>query len=144
MLELIQKSFLLQHWQLLVVFAAIGYFIVRLGRSVKKDPNKRNNDDEIIARDYRSDDDCGENESDLTPALEDVTMVPYRGVTVILPGGAEEFYKLMNDRRSIRKFSTKAVDIEVIKKCVLAAGTSPSGAHTEPWTYCIIKRFELF
>jgi len=57
-----------------------------------------------------------------------------------LPGGADEFYNLMNDRRSVRKFSNKPVDIEIIKKCIYAAGTSPSGAHTEPWTFCVVKR----
>ena len=144
MLEIIQKSYLLQHWEFLVLVVTIGYFIVRLTRKENKrenkNSNKRSNDDEMIAKDYRIEDDHGENESDLTPALEDVEMIPYRGVQVALSGGADEFFNLMNDRRSVRKFSNKPVDIEMIKKCIHAAGTSPSGAHTEPWTFCVVKR----
>lgn len=147
MLEIIQKSYLLQHWEFLVLFMTIGYFIVRLTRKEKKsenkNSNKRSNDDEMIAKDYRFEDDHGENEADLTPALEEIEMIPYRGVQVKLQGGADEFYNLMNDRRSIRKFSNKPVDMEIIKKCIHAAGTSPSGAHTEPWTFCVVKRFVL-
>lgn len=55
-----------------------------------------------------------------------------------LPHGADQFYSLVNDRRSVRAFSTRPVDYDVIAKCVLAAGTSPSGAHTEPWTFCVV------
>lgn len=139
MLEIIQKSFLLQHWELVVLFITIGYFIVKIGKTEKKTKN----DDETIASDFKSEDDHGENESDLIPALDNIEMIPYRGVTIKLPGGADEFFKMMNDRRSIRKFSNKTVDEEIIKKCIHAAGTSPSGAHTEPWTYCVIKRFLL-
>ncbi|CAG9802507.1 unnamed protein product [Chironomus riparius] len=143
MLEIIQKSYLLQHWEFLVLFMTIGYFVVRLTRKEKKNSNKRSNDDEMIARDYRIEDDHGENEADITPALEEIKMIPYRGVQVKLAGGADEFYNLMNDRRSVRKFSNKAVDMEVIKKCIHAAGTSPSGAHTEPWTFCVVKSDEM-
>ncbi|XP_031634806.1 iodotyrosine deiodinase 1, partial [Contarinia nasturtii] len=37
----------------------------------------------------------------------------------------------------------KPVDIGVIKKCILTAGTSPSGAHTEPWTFCVIQDAQI-
>lgn len=144
MLELIRKSFLLQHWEFLVLVVAIGYFIVRLGRNGNKNLTKQKSDEKVIADDYKSEDDHDESESDLTPSLEDVKMVPYGGVSVTLPGGADEFFAMVNDRRSIRKYSNKTVDIEVIKKCIHAAGTSPSGAHTEPWTYCIVKRLNSF
>jgi len=72
------------------------------------------------------------------PSLPLCVHVPFTGATVTLPGGAFQFYTLANDRRSIRKFSTKNVDYEIIKKCIQAAGTSPSGAHTEPWTFCVV------
>lgn len=76
---------------------------------------------------------------DPQPFLPISQHIPYRGATVDLPQGAEQFYKLMNDRRSVRAFSTRPVDYDVVAKCVLAAGTSPSGAHTEPWTFCVIE-----
>lgn len=49
-----------------------------------------------------------------------------------------EFYQDMNQRRSVRFFSDKHVAREVIDNLILTAGTSPSGAHTEPWTYVVV------
>ena len=43
---------------------------------------------------------------------------------------ADEFYKLVNKRRSCRFFSSEMVPRDVLEQCILAAGTSPSGAHT--------------
>ena len=40
---------------------------------------------------------------------------------------SQDFYQLMNRRRSIRMFSKRPVPIEVIKNIVHTAGTSPSG-----------------
>ena len=48
----------------------------------------------------------------------------------------EEFYKLMDGRRSVRMFSDEPVPKEVIETAVLTANTSPSGAHQQPWTFC--------
>lgn len=56
---------------------------------------------------------------------------------------AEEHYSFANRRRSIRDFSDKDVPFEVIKNIVMTAGTAPSGAHREPWTFCIIRSAEL-
>ena len=47
----------------------------------------------------------------------------------------EEFYKLMDGRRSVRMFSDEPVPKEVIETAVLTANTSPSGAHQQPWTF---------
>ncbi|MEQ9188830.1 MAG: nitroreductase family protein [Cryomorphaceae bacterium] len=52
---------------------------------------------------------------------------------------AKDFYAFHNRRRSIREFSNEDVPFEVIENIVMAAGTSPSGAHKEPWTFCIIR-----
>ncbi|XP_055304060.1 iodotyrosine deiodinase [Sitodiplosis mosellana] len=83
--------------------------------------------DEIIEDEYR-------------PHLPELEHVAYRGLIEWLDKSGDKFFKLANDRRSIRKFAkNKHVDIEVIEKCILAAGTSPSGAHTEPWTFCVIQ-----
>lgn len=57
------------------------------------------------------------------PHLPEREHVPYRGLTEWLDKTGDKFYKLINDRRSIRKFSKKkSVDIKVIEKCILAAG----------------------
>jgi Nitroreductase family len=137
MLDLIKSSFLLQHWEFVAIFISIAYFVVRLRENSHK--GKPKDDNETIALDAESID---VDDGDLTPALENVKHRPYKGAQVTLSGGAQEFFNMVSDRRSVRKFSKKPVDIEIVKKCIAAAGTSPSGAHTEPWTFCLIKRFK--
>lgn len=56
---------------------------------------------------------------------------------------SENFYQMMNTRRSVRFFSDKHVPIEVIENVIRTAGTSPSGAHQQPWTFVVIKDKEL-
>ena len=52
---------------------------------------------------------------------------------------ASTFYDKMDNRRSIRDFSDKAVPKEVIKQLILTASTAPSGAHKQPWTFCAVS-----
>ncbi|KAM8947877.1 iodotyrosine deiodinase 1 isoform 2-T2 [Pelodytes ibericus] len=52
---------------------------------------------------------------------------------------SKEFYELLNQRRSVRFISDKPVPREVINNIIRAAGTSPSGAHTEPWTFVVVE-----
>lgn len=49
------------------------------------------------------------------------------------------FYDLINKRRSIRDFSNTKIDIEIINKAILSAGTAPSGANLQPWHFVVIK-----
>ncbi|KAL1457826.1 hypothetical protein WDU94_008018 [Cyamophila willieti] len=46
---------------------------------------------------------------------------------------------MMNGRRTIRFFSDEPVPKEIIHNIIRTAGTSPSGAHTEPWTFVIVS-----
>ena len=52
---------------------------------------------------------------------------------------AATFYEFLNQRRSVRDFSKDPIPIEVIESIIRAAGTSPSGAHSEPWTFVVVK-----
>lgn len=52
---------------------------------------------------------------------------------------SREYYENINKRRSVRCFSKEHVPIEVIENIVKAAGTAPSGAHCEPWTFVVVK-----
>ncbi|XP_076294874.1 iodotyrosine deiodinase [Lasioglossum baleicum] len=52
---------------------------------------------------------------------------------------ASEFYKIVAARRTIRFFSSDPVPKEVIRDIIKAAGTAPSGAHTEPWTFVAVS-----
>lgn len=56
---------------------------------------------------------------------------------------SEDFYNHLNERRSIREFSDKAVDIKVIENIIKTASTAPSGAHKQPWTFCVISNSDL-
>ena len=54
---------------------------------------------------------------------------------------ADDFYRLVNQRRTVREFSPKAVPAAVIRSAIAAAGTAPSGAHMQPWhagTACFV------
>lgn len=51
---------------------------------------------------------------------------------------AQDFHDLMGRRRSVRHFSPEPVPFEVIAEVVRTAGTAPSGAHKQPWTFCVV------
>lgn len=58
------------------------------------------------------------------PFLPEREHIPYKGLTEYLDRSGDQFYKIANDRRSIRKFDkNRPVDFNVIQKCILAAGT---------------------
>ncbi|XP_049915068.1 iodotyrosine deiodinase 1 [Epinephelus moara] len=52
---------------------------------------------------------------------------------------SKDFYTLMNQRRSVRFISPEPVPREVIDNVIHTAGTAPSGAHTEPWTFVVVS-----
>lgn len=56
---------------------------------------------------------------------------------------SRSFYEQMNNRRSVRHFDTREVPKEVIQNIILTAGTAPSGAHKQPWTFCAVSNIEL-
>ena len=56
---------------------------------------------------------------------------------------SEEFYLTMSKRRSVRDFSSDPVPVEVIHNIIKTAGTCPSGAHTEPWTFVVVADKEV-
>ena len=53
------------------------------------------------------------------------------------------FYEDMDSRRSVREFSDKAVPKAVIENLIKTASTAPSGAHKQPWTFCVIENPEI-
>ncbi len=52
---------------------------------------------------------------------------------------SREFYNWMDKRRTVRDFSDKPVPKEVIEKIILTASTAPSGAHKQPWAFCVVS-----
>lgn len=56
---------------------------------------------------------------------------------------ASKFYEKMKARRTIRGFSDRPVPREIIEKCLLAAGTAPSGANKQPWHFVAVSNPEV-
>lgn len=52
---------------------------------------------------------------------------------------SEDFYHWMDQRRTVRDFSDKPVPKEVVENILLTASTAPSGAHKQPWTFCVVS-----
>jgi nitroreductase len=50
-----------------------------------------------------------------------------------------EFLELMRTRRSVRHFSPEPVAYELIENAIRTAGTAPSGANQQPWTFVIVS-----
>lgn len=56
---------------------------------------------------------------------------------------SQEYYQFLDGRRSIRVFSDKEVPFEIIKNVVMTASSAPSGAHKQPWTFCVVSNPEI-
>ena len=50
---------------------------------------------------------------------------------------SKQFLELMDGRRTVRHFSSEPVPQEVIDNLIRTASTAPSGAHKQPWTFCV-------
>ncbi len=56
---------------------------------------------------------------------------------------SNEFYHCMDQRRSVRDFSSRQVPREVIENILLTASTAPSGANKQPWTFCVVSNPDM-
>ncbi len=52
---------------------------------------------------------------------------------------ADKNYELFKSRRSVREISSVEVPKSIIEKLLLTAGTAPSGANKQPWTFCAVS-----
>jgi nitroreductase len=52
---------------------------------------------------------------------------------------SREFLALLHARRSIRRFSDEPVPWDLVENAIRAAGTAPSGAHQQPWTFVVVS-----
>lgn len=53
------------------------------------------------------------------------------------------FSKWLDERRTARDFSDKPIPKEVIDNIIRSASTAPSGAHKQPWTFCVVGNPEI-
>ncbi|KAF5897285.1 iodotyrosine deiodinase 1, partial [Clarias magur] len=96
---------------------------------------------------YKPTDGTHEEEDDdwAVAGTEDLPHVPYtpdRYSEEEMLERSKQFYALLNARRSVRFISPEPVPRVVIDYVIRAAGTAPSGAHTEPWTFVVVADAE--
>jgi len=151
--DFVKSSVILSNWFYVLSLAVFILVLKRFNRAQeeKKFQNKNVNstkanqskqklsEEEYVGELYSSDELIQED----LPALEDKPHIPYAGATATLCLDALEssttFYKIMNNRRSVRMFSDRPVDIKIIENCIATAATGPSGAHTEPWSFSVVS-----
>lgn len=56
---------------------------------------------------------------------------------------AQLFYAEMHRRRTTRHFSDEPVPRELLELAIRTAGTAPSGAHQQPWTFVVVGDPEI-
>ncbi len=73
--------------------------------------------------------------------------VPYRPAAVPTQEGlrrVQEFSQWMDGRRTVRQFdAAQPVPREMIEAILHVAGTAPSGAHKQPWTFVAVSSDDL-
>lgn len=55
----------------------------------------------------------------------------------------DEFFELLNRRRTVREYSDREVPLELIEKAIATAGTAPSGANMQPWRFVVVRDAEI-
>jgi len=73
---------------------------------------------------------------------EEKAFIPYRGIRYTkaeMLQRSRDFYHFMDKRRSLRMFSDKPVPREIIDHIIMTASSAPSGAHKQPWTFCVVS-----
>ena len=56
---------------------------------------------------------------------------------------ARAFRDELRRRRTIREFSDRPVELEIIQDCIAAAGTAPNGANHQPWHFVVVSDPEV-
>lgn len=79
-------------------------------------------------------------------AAEKKPFIAYKGIRypkAEMLDRSRDFHFFMERRRTIRAFSDKDIPYEVVEHIIMAASTAPSGAHKQPWTFCLVSNPEL-
>jgi len=56
---------------------------------------------------------------------------------------SEAYFNWNDKRRSIREISDQSFPKEIIDNIIKTASTAPSGAHKQPWTFCVVANPEI-
>lgn len=55
----------------------------------------------------------------------------------------EEYLELVQNRRSMRAFTDRAITNEQIEKMITAASYAPSGMNYQPWEFIVVRDKEV-
>ncbi|XP_031770882.1 iodotyrosine deiodinase 1 isoform X2 [Apis florea] len=139
-----------KYWYHVLITIVVYIFLKLFYKILKKDAiftekNKHNFDiSNIIKQLKETNQETKDSEESALP--KDLKHIPYeykRPSEMELFCQASEFYKIVTARRTIRFFSSDPVPKEVIYEIIKAAGTAPSGAHTEPWTFVAVSNQKI-
>lgn len=56
---------------------------------------------------------------------------------------SDNFFQLMQTRRSVRHFTNESIPRKVIENCIRTAATAPSGANQQPWYFVAVENQEM-
>lgn len=56
---------------------------------------------------------------------------------------SRQFLDTMRKRRTVRDYSTEPVPFELIANAIATAGTAPSGANQQPWTFVVVSNPDI-
>lgn len=56
---------------------------------------------------------------------------------------SSQFLAAMQTRRTVRDFSPEPVPFELIENAIATAGSAPSGANQQPWTFVVVSNPEI-
>ncbi|WP_447040176.1 nitroreductase family protein [Streptomyces sp. DSM 118878] len=56
---------------------------------------------------------------------------------------AARLRRRMDERRTVRQFSSDPVPEQAVRDAIACAATAPSGAHQQPWTFVLVKDPEV-
>jgi len=81
-------------------------------------------------------------QTDDRPNPDDTGHIPYKQDMLSdeqIISHARAYYEFMNKRRSLRFISDRPVPQKAIDYIVHTAGTAPSGAHCQPWSFAVVS-----
>ena len=79
-------------------------------------------------------------------STKDHPFIPYNQTALTdekMLSNSKALFSKADQRRSVRDFSDKPVPKEVMENLIMTGSTAPSGAHKQPWTFCLISNKEL-
>ncbi|XP_074165670.1 iodotyrosine deiodinase 1 [Sminthopsis crassicaudata] len=131
----------------------IAIILILIGRIFKSEgPSKKREDESKTKPEHQPwvDEDLKDNtelhfiedDDELHESEENLEHVPFsspRFPESEMIKRSQEFYELLNQRRSVRFISDEPVPRQVIDNVIKTAGTAPSGAHTEPWSFVVVQ-----